>query len=154
MRAMHDSWNGYQSSRGKKETNSLPWCAPRKENQHLISRKGGSCTPHGQFPIGVDQTTNRYDNNFSFRLHAPSLRWSHEKILELLINGPLKVRLSTRARRKLSRRMICLKAQTVSEFQRKPWPIDCFAKWKATEFRFFLLYCGPFVLKNLLPKNL
>ena len=26
-------------------------------------------------------------------------------------------------------------------------------KWKATEFRFFLLYCGPLVMKGLLTNN-
>ncbi|KAK0174311.1 hypothetical protein PV327_010943 [Microctonus hyperodae] len=77
-----------------------------------------------------------------------------KKILELLTSGPLKIRLSSRNRRELSRRMISLKSQTIKEFQRKPQPIDCLAKWKATQFRFFVLYCGPIVLKKLLPAKL
>lgn len=77
-----------------------------------------------------------------------------KKILELITSGPLKIRLSSRSRRELSRRMTSLKSQTTKEFQRKPQPIDYLAKWKATQFRFFLLYCGPIVLSKLLPSKL
>ena len=39
------------------------------------------------------------------------------------------------------------------EFERKLYDIDQVSKWKATHFRFFLLYIGPVVFKNVLSVN-
>lgn len=39
------------------------------------------------------------------------------------------------------------------EFQRRPRPLSEMARWKATEFRQFLLYYGPVVLQNYLPPD-
>lgn len=49
----------------------------------------------------------------------------------------------------ISRRMNYIRLQLPCEFQRKPRPLKYLSFWKATEFRFFLLYCGPVVLKNI-----
>lgn len=55
---------------------------------------------------------------------------------------------------KLTQRMTNLNTQIPKEFQRQfTQPLGLVSRWKATELRFFLLYCGPLVLKNLLPKN-
>lgn len=77
-----------------------------------------------------------------------------KKLLEYWTSGNLNFRLSRKYRIELSRRMNCLKAQIPCEFQRKPRSTNFVAKWKATEFRFFILYCGPIVLKELLRKEL
>lgn len=44
-----------------------------------------------------------------------------------------------------------LKADVPIEFQRKNYDLKTLAKWKATMHRFFLLYCGPVIPKNILP---
>lgn len=44
--------------------------------------------------------------------------------------------------------------QILLEFQRTTRSLGDLAKWKATEFRFFLLYSGMFVLKEVLPQDL
>lgn len=40
------------------------------------------------------------------------------------------------------------------EFQRKKFDIEDFSHWKATQFRFFLHYCGSLVLHNIVPKQM
>lgn len=39
------------------------------------------------------------------------------------------------------------------EFQRTTRTLGEIAKWKATEFRFFLLYCGIFVMMGILQED-
>lgn len=53
----------------------------------------------------------------------------------------------------LTLRMLALSSHVPFEFQRKKFDVRLFSNWKATQFRFFLLYCGPIVLKNILPPN-
>ncbi|CAI6371100.1 unnamed protein product [Macrosiphum euphorbiae] len=40
------------------------------------------------------------------------------------------------------------------EFQRKKYDLNEWKHWKATQFRFFLLYCGSLVLYDILPKKM
>lgn len=51
-------------------------------------------------------------------------------------------------------RMMNLSKQILEEFQRTTRSLSDIVKWKATEYRFFLLYCGMFVLKGILPDDL
>jgi len=39
------------------------------------------------------------------------------------------------------------------EFQWKEYDLEDWVNWKATQFRFFLLYCGAIVLKNVLSEE-
>ncbi|KAJ8678823.1 hypothetical protein QAD02_014613 [Eretmocerus hayati] len=50
-------------------------------------------------------------------------------------------------------RLTNLRNQIPSDFQRSTASLHDVAQWKATEFRFFLLYCGMFVLKDILPEK-
>lgn len=69
-----------------------------------------------------------------------------KKLLDFWMNGFL----SVNNRKELGRRMEYLKSQVPFEFQRKTRTTATFAKWKATEFRFFLLYCGFLIIYFLL----
>lgn len=51
----------------------------------------------------------------------------------------------------ISNKMKLLSPQITFEFKRKPRSLNNFEKFKATEFRLFLLYIGPIVLKGDLP---
>lgn len=71
------------------------------------------------------------------------------KLIAYWMKGVKKVRLNPSKKREVSRRLLSLRTQIPSEFQRKPRSILHYLMWKATEFRFFVLYCGPVVLKSI-----
>jgi len=68
--------------------------------------------------------------------------------------GPLSVRLARNSILELSKRIVVLASYSPVEFARKLRHIDDILRWKATEFRQFLLYFGPFVLDGILPDYL
>ncbi|XP_051165727.1 uncharacterized protein LOC127284370 [Leptopilina boulardi] len=72
-----------------------------------------------------------------------------KKLITLWILGPLKVRLSTKEVNNISKMLLKLRRSAPSEFARKPRLLSDFKFWKATEFRTFLLYTGPIVLKKI-----
>lgn len=63
------------------------------------------------------------------------------------------IRLQSRKIEEVSKRLISLKQVTCSEFARKPRALKEMDRWKATEFRSFLLYTGPLVMKNILSEK-
>lgn len=71
-----------------------------------------------------------------------------KKLINLWLKGPLKIRLNSAKCKFLSNSLIGLKNVIPIDFHRKPRGVDELPKWKATEFRTFLLYLGPVVLKN------
>lgn len=75
-----------------------------------------------------------------------------KKLLHLwLSKGPLPVRIRGKKIKELHYLLISLKHQVTSKFSRKPRGIiNEVNRWKATEFRQFILYTGPVVLKNIL----
>ena len=62
--------------------------------------------------------------------------------------------LCARAVSHLSQRLLSLQSCTPCEFSRKPRSLADIHRWKATEFRQFLLFTGPVVLRNILPQEL
>lgn len=64
--------------------------------------------------------------------------------------GPLSVCIRAAAVHKLSKYLLNLNQYIPSDFVRKAREISDVSRWKATEFRSFLLYFGPIVLKNIL----
>lgn len=72
----------------------------------------------------------------------------------LWIKGPLCIRLNRKALNKISHLLLLIKSSTPKEFVRKPRPISDIKHWKAVEFRYFLLYTGPIVLRHILKNDL
>jgi len=72
-----------------------------------------------------------------------------KKLLLLWIKGPLSVRLPSSKIKQLSNLSLSFKSEFPCEFSRKPRSLIEVARWKATEFRSFLLYIGPVILKNI-----
>lgn len=66
-----------------------------------------------------------------------------------LIVCDAKTRQSQTIKSEISRRLEQLRAQIPSDFQRKIRTLAEFTKYKATELKFFALYVGPIVLKDI-----
>ena len=76
------------------------------------------------------------------------------RLLLLWLRGPLPLRLSSLTVSRLNENLSSVQSHTPCEFSRKPRSVSELDRWKATEFRQFLLFTGPVVLKDVLPKEL
>lgn len=72
------------------------------------------------------------------------------RLIHLWMRGPLNCRLSASLLLQISERLANVRLSIPCEFARKPRPLLEVDRWKATEFRQFLLYTGPVVLKGIL----
>jgi len=73
-----------------------------------------------------------------------------KKLLLLWINkGPLIVRIRAKKMDELSNLLLSLNTCLPSDFARKIRGVQDIMRWKATEYRMFLLYLGPIVLKSV-----
>jgi hypothetical protein len=74
------------------------------------------------------------------------------RILRLLTKGPLSIRLGPRVVTSISDWLVSVQGFIPNEFSQKPRSLRELDRWKATELRFFLLYCGPIIMKKYVPK--
>lgn len=86
-------------------------------------------------------------------MHLVCLGVVKKLILNLWLFGPAVHKLTKTHVEEISDYLIQIKSCIPSDFVRKPRSLNECKRWKATEFRFFLLYCGPVILKNILPFN-
>jgi len=77
-----------------------------------------------------------------------------KRILWFLRRGPPECKLSALQISQLSKNLISLSGMLPSEFARQPRTLLDIEHWKATEFRQFLLYTGPVVLKKSMSKEM
>lgn len=77
-----------------------------------------------------------------------------KKLIHLWINGRPPSKLAYKDIESLSGRLVFLKGQIPCEFNRKSRALAEYKRWKATEFRQFLLYTGPVVLKGVLSNDM
>lgn len=73
--------------------------------------------------------------------------------LGIFKKAPLQVRLLSRDVNIISDHLLYNKSSIPCDFSRKPRGLNEVARWKATEFRLFLLYTGPVVLKGILSND-
>jgi hypothetical protein len=76
------------------------------------------------------------------------------RLLLCWIKGALSIRLSATSVQKVSDQLVRLSSFVPKEFVRKPRSLNEVMRWKATEFRTFLLYTGPIVLRGVLRGDL
>ena len=80
---------------------------------------------------------------------------SRKKILKLWIRGwrPNEKKFSHKMIEEISALLKSIQAWIPFEFVRKTRELGEVDRWKATELRLFLLYVGPIVFKDYLPKD-
>lgn len=71
-----------------------------------------------------------------------------KRLLLFWIKGSKNVRLNIERQKDVCDAILALRFSIPSEFARLPRSLNELDKWKATEFRLFLLYIGPVVLKS------
>lgn len=86
-------------------------------------------------------------------MHIKCLGVTKKIMLLWISNGPLKIRVPSLKSKMLTSSLISLAPYITSEFSRKPRGLNEINRRKATEFRQFLLYTGPIVLKNILNED-
>lgn len=74
------------------------------------------------------------------------------RLLMLWMKGPLNTRLGPQVKLQISQCLLSLRHFIPIEFARKPRALAEVERWKATEFRLFLLYTGPVVLRGKIPE--
>jgi len=76
------------------------------------------------------------------------------RLLLCWLKGPLSSRLGARKVIQPSEELLSIQTYVPREFGRKPRSVAEILRWKAVEFRQFLLYTGPVVLLHVLPEVL
>lgn len=77
-----------------------------------------------------------------------------KKLILLWIKGPRAVQLSQQLLNQISGALLNLQNSVPNDFVRRPRSLKDVKLWKATEFRQFVLYTGPVVLKDILKKDI
>lgn len=70
--------------------------------------------------------------------------------LGMFKNSPVHVRIQSKNILLITNHLFSIKQYITCDFSRKPRGLNEVVRWKATEFRLFLLYTGPIVLKGIL----
>ncbi|XP_064462965.1 uncharacterized protein LOC135373839 [Ornithodoros turicata] len=76
------------------------------------------------------------------------------RFLHAWVNGPRPYCVTQSQKTELSFRLISSAKYFPKAFQRKPRGVEELERWKATEYRNFLMYVGPVVLKGILKDEL
>lgn len=77
-----------------------------------------------------------------------------KQMIKLWINGPLKIRISNNIVNIISNGIIGCQNTVSNGFVRKPRALSEFKHWKGVEFKQFLLFTGPLVLKGNINENI
>ena len=77
-----------------------------------------------------------------------------KRALIFILKGDRICKISRLQAIEISNRLILSRSNIPSNFNRKPRPLDELCYWKATEYRLFLIYLGPVVLKNMVSEKL
>ena len=77
-----------------------------------------------------------------------------KRLLNKIWKGPIPHRFSENQTRTFDNLTFLLARALQSEFHRKGRPLSQVSRWKAVEFRVFLLYTGALILRNILSSEI
>lgn len=77
-----------------------------------------------------------------------------KKLILLWVKGPRTVQLSQQMLNQISGALLNLQNSVPNDFVRRPRSLKDVKLWKATEFRQFILYTGPVVLKGIIREDM
>ncbi|KAB0790363.1 hypothetical protein PPYR_15268 [Photinus pyralis] len=77
-----------------------------------------------------------------------------KRLIQFWVNGRIHIRLKPQLLKQASDMLLSIKSSIPIEFVRKPRSLYEVDRWKATEYRQFLLYTGPVILRNILHKKM
>lgn len=104
---------------------------------------------HHTQPSPLEKLSIDMINNFPLDyMHLLCLGVMKKLLVTWIRNRSLKTKLSAKNIENISNNLVSLRKCTPCEFNRTARGLDVISFWKATEFRTFLLYLGPVVLKT------
>nr|XP_015840165.1 PREDICTED: uncharacterized protein LOC107399041 [Tribolium castaneum] len=83
-------------------------------------------------------------------MHLIYLGVAKRLLINYYLEGKARYRLSQKNIRKINETILKIKEFIPSEFARKPRSFKDIKRWKATEFRLFVMYTGPIILWNII----
>ncbi|KYM97373.1 hypothetical protein ALC62_11978, partial [Cyphomyrmex costatus] len=86
-------------------------------------------------------------------MHQSCLGVMKKMLIDFWLEGNIAAKLSQNQKRQLSQRLLELQSQIPIDFQRTTRSITEISKWKATEYRLYLLYVGPVIMQKILDKR-
>ncbi|XP_067206952.1 uncharacterized protein [Linepithema humile] len=86
-------------------------------------------------------------------MHLGCLGIMKKMLTEIFLEGHSVAKLNQGRKQWLSQCLVELQSQIPDDFQRTTRTLAETAKWKATEYRLLLLYVGPVVFRQILPKK-
>lgn len=128
---------------------SLSRCPPKRTHTNYIRM---SNEDHHIGNLSIISTLPSFDVVTCFSLdymHLVCLGVVRKMIL-LWIKGPINIRYPSWKIKQISKHIEDIKVNMSCEFARKPRKLDEVNRWKATEFRTFLLYIGTILTKPVL----
>jgi hypothetical protein len=131
-----------------------------KEDADLPALRTDENFAQNQYPEHQNARSPLIDANIMC-IKAFSLDYMHlvclgvvKRLLMFLKEGPRECKLSGQQIRLISEKLTQYSGKMPREFARQPRSLTEMDRWKATEFRQFLLYTGPIVLRSVVTKEL
>lgn len=127
--------------------------APLRTDEDFLNRTDPEHNTGISPLVELDGVCNQMVSKFPYEYMHLVCLGVMKKFIHLSLKGNVNVRISPSKVASLSSNLMHVSPYiSRSDFARKPRPISEYLRYKASEFRQILLYTGPFIFQNVLPK--